>query len=75
MSTPLRPRGDGCAAIDRAPGGQWGDNCTQPVAVRARWRFADQAASLLLCDHHASELEGDDRLSDVVRFYNASVEG
>ena len=46
---PLRPRHDGCAAIERAPGGQWGGSCPRQVAVQVHWRFADKVASLLLC--------------------------
>lgn len=64
-----------CAVVERAPGGQWGANCDRPVTVRARWRFYDVTKSLLLCGVHAAELDGDDRLSHVIRFYDATVEG
>ena len=47
---------------------------TRPVAVRARWWFADEVVSLLPCDVHARELGDDDRLSHVVWFYDVTVE-
>ena len=53
---------DRCAVIERAPGGQWGDNCTRPIAARARWRFDDNTASLLLGDQHARLLADEERL-------------
>ena len=71
---PLQPRRDGCAALTRAIGGQWGAPCDQPPAVSGRWQFHDHTAALLLCDAHAVELGGDERLSGVLRFYNPDVE-
>ena len=62
-----------CAAVERAPGGQSGGNCTRPAAVWARWRFHDITKSLLLCDVHVAVLEGDER-PHVSRLYDASVE-
>ena len=66
---------DRCAVVVRANDvAQWGGNCSQPVACRARWRIHDHTASLLLCAEHVRELGDDERLTDVVRFYDASVE-
>lgn len=75
MSVPLQVVSGRCAAlVRRNEVGQWGSNCARQVAVRARWRFADEVVSLLLCDVHARELGDDDRLSQVVWFYDATVE-
>lgn len=76
MTIPLRPRADACAAIERVSetNSQWGGWCPRPVAIRARWRYADHTASLLLCDVHAAELAGDERLSHLVWFYDATAE-
>lgn len=48
-----------------APGGQWGGNCDQPPTVRAVWRFEppDGPKRILLCDQHAAELAGHERLT------------
>ena len=61
---PLQPRHDGCAVIMRAVGGQGGDLCDQPAAVRAVWRFERPAGRqrILLCDGHAAELADEERL-------------
>ena len=60
---PLQPRDRGCAVIGRAVGGQWGDPCNQPPTVRAIWRFESGPRRILLCDDHAAELEGEERLN------------
>lgn len=65
----------GCAVLAVDTIGRPTGNCTQPIAVRGRWRFDDETRSLLLCDEHLAELERDGRLSHVVRFYDATVEG
>lgn len=64
MSVPLQPRDDGCAVIDReADGGQLGDPCDQPPTVRAVWRFDTPGpVEVLLCDVHAADLAGHERL-------------
>lgn len=59
---PLQPRDNGCAVIGRAVGGQWGDLCAQPATVRATWRFESGPLRILLCDEHAAELGGVERL-------------
>lgn len=75
MSVPLHIVAGRCAAIVRRNEvAQWGSNCLRPVAVRARWRFASEVVSLLLCDVHARQLGDDHRLSHVVWFYDATVE-
>ena len=71
---PLQPRDDGCAVIGRAVGGQWGDLCAQPATVRATWRFESDTRPILLCAEHAAELEGHERMSGIVKFYDATVE-
>ena len=60
---PLQPRDDGCAVIGRAVGGQWGDLCDQPATRRAVWRFESGPRRILLCDEHAAELAGEERLT------------
>jgi hypothetical protein len=73
--SPLHVVSGRCAAVERRNEvAQWGSNCVRPVAVRARWRFADGIVSLLLCEVHARELDHDERLSYVVWFYDATVE-
>ena len=75
MSEPLHVMAGRCAVVVRRNEvAQWGSNCARPVAVRAQWRFADEVVSLLLCAEHARDLSGDDRLSHVVWFYDATVE-
>ena len=49
--------------IGRAVGGQWGDLCDRPATVRATWRFDSGARRILLCDEHAAELDGHERLT------------
>ena len=72
---PLQSRREGCAAIVRAPGGQWGGPCDQPATVRATWRFDTPGPTrILLCDEHAADLVGRERMSGIVRFYDATVE-
>ena len=72
---PLQPRRDGCAVIGRAPGGQWGPPCNRPPTVRAVWQFDKPGPRrILLCGVHADDLAGDERLSHVVRYYDAAVE-
>ena len=69
---PLQPRRDGCAVIGRGSG-----NCQQtPPTLRAVWRFEppEGPKRILLCDQHAVELAGHERLRGVVQFYDATVE-
>ena len=72
---PLQSRREGCAAIVRAPGGQWGGPCDHPPTVRAVSRFDTPGPRrILLCDEHAAALAGEDRLGEVVKFCDATVE-
>jgi hypothetical protein len=60
---PLQSRRDGCAAITRAIGGQWGPPCDRPPTVRAVWRFESGPRRILLCEEHAAELADHERLA------------
>jgi hypothetical protein len=62
---PLHPRNDQCAVIERAEGGQWNGTCRQTPTRRAQWRFESGQMSILLCNQHAAELAGDERLTVV----------
>ena len=61
---PIHPTDDRCAVVERANRvGQWGANCERPPTRRGVWRFVDRDARIVLCDLHAAELVGDDRLT------------
>lgn len=59
----VSPKPDRCAVIVTDNWGRPADNCDQPATVAAVWRFEAHQASILLCDPHAAELAGNERLS------------
>jgi hypothetical protein len=60
---PISPQPDMCAVLVRDHWGRYGGNCEQPPTSSGQWRFIDHTAPILLCDRHAAELGGHDRLT------------
>lgn len=60
----LRPLDDRCAILTDYNMGKGGGNCDQPATVRAVWQFERPGPlEVLLCDEHAAELAGHERLT------------
>jgi hypothetical protein len=57
------PRDRGCACEVTDDIGRPVGYCDRPPTRRATWTFADDTARILLCDEHAAELAGHERLT------------
>lgn len=54
---------DECSIFTHTDIGEGSSNCDRPPTVTAVWRFEPVATRILLCDVHAAELSGHERLT------------